>query len=239
MPTDETQGLKSWYHICQIPEFPLDYRKTALVVIDLTYQQAHREYGLFERLGEAGLSEDAEYAISRIEDVLIPSVQRLTAAFREHGAPVFYTTCASLIGDGSDQTWRHRSFGLACAADSKDAQILEEIAPQPGDMLLVKTGSSIFNSTSFEHLCRNLGVTTLVLTGVWTNSCVEGATRDAGDRDFRVILVEDGCAAMSPRGHRNALEYLDKNFCHVKSTAETLERLAADTAAAAEPSLVA
>jgi nicotinamidase-related amidase len=224
---DETQGLKSWYHLVQIPEFPLDYRTTALLVIDLQYQQARRGFGLFAKLEEAGLTDDAAYALSRIEDVVVPNVRRLIEAFREHGAPVIYTRCASLRGDGSDQTWRHRAFGLVCTVDSQDAEILDEIAPLAGDILLTKTGSSVFNSTNVEHLLRNMGITTLVMTGVWTNSCVESATRDAGDRDFRVVVAEDACAAMSPVGHKNALAYLDKNFCHVKSTAEVIELLAA------------
>jgi nicotinamidase-related amidase len=228
---DETQGLKSWSHLVQIPEFPLDYRTSALLVIDLQYQQARRGFGLFAKLEEAGLTQDAAYALSRIEDVVVPNVRRLIEAFREHGAPVIYTRCASLRGDGSDQTWRHRAFGLVCTVDSQDAQILDEIAPLEGDILLTKTGSSVFNSTNVEHLLRNMGITTLVMTGVWTNSCVESATRDAGDRDFRVVVAEDACAAMSPVGHKNALAYLDKNFCHVRSTAEVTELLAAEVEA--------
>jgi nicotinamidase-related amidase len=233
---DNAQGLKAWQYICTIPEFPLVWGKTALLVIDLSYQQISREHGSFyRRLREAGLADDAEYAYSRIEQVLLPNVQRLIAGFRAHAAPIIYTTCASLRGDGSDQTWRHRSFGLICKADSKDAQIVDEVAPEDGDILLVKSGSGVFNSTNLEHLLRNMGITTLIMTGVWTNSCVEGATRDAGDRDFRVVLAEDCCSAMSVRGERAAIEYLDKNFCHVKSTSEILERLAADTAAAGAP----
>jgi nicotinamidase-related amidase len=228
---DETQGLKSWSHLVQIPEFPLDYRTSALLVIDLQYQQARRGFGLFAKLEEAGLTQDAAYALSRIEDVVVPNVRRLIEAFREHGAPVIYTRCASLRGDGSDQTWRHRAFGLVCTVDSQDAQILDEIAPLEGDILLTKTGSSVFNSTNVEHLLRNMGITTLVMTGVWTNSCVESATRDSGDRDFRVVVAEDACAAMSPVGHKNALAYLDKNFCHVRSTAEVTDLLAAEVEA--------
>ena len=70
-----------------------------------------------------------------------------------------------------------------------------------------------------------MGITTLVVTGIFTNSCVEGTTRDAGDLDFRVLIAEDACAAMSPAGHRNAIEYLDANFCHVRSTDEILALL--------------
>lgn len=158
---------------------------------------------------------------------MIPNARRLAESFRENGAPVIYTRCASLRGNGSDQTWRHRQFGCVCTVDSRDAQIVPEAGYQDGDILLTKSGSSVSNSTTLEHILRNMGMTTIVVAGIWTNSCVEGTTRDAGDLDFRVALAEDACAAMSPRGHANALEYLDKNFCHVWSTDEILERLAA------------
>lgn len=225
---DETQGLESWHYICEIPEFELDYSATALVVIDLVYQQASRNHGMFKRLADAGLSEDARYAIDRIEDTVVPNTRRLIDAFHANSAPVIFTRCVSLRGDGSDQTRRHQAFGLVCPIDSHDAQVLDELSPEPGDMMLNKTGSSLFNSTNGEHLLRNMGIRTLVLTGIWTNSCVEGTSRDAGDRDFDVALAEDACGAMSPRGHRTALEYLDKNFCHVWSTDEVLARLSRD-----------
>jgi len=167
-----------------------------------------------------------------MEQSVVPNVARLADGFRAAGSPVIHTRCVSLRGDGSDQTWRHRSFGLVCTLDSKDAQFLDEVAPQEGDIVLNKTGSSVFNSTNVEHLLRNMGITTLVVSGIFTNSCVEGTTRDAGDRDFRVLLAEDACAAMSAVGHRNALDYLDANFCHVKSTEEILALLGVPAAAA-------
>ena len=168
-----------------------------------------------------------------MEETVVPNVARLADAFRSLGAPVIHTRCVSLRGDGSDQTWRHRSFGLVCTLDSKDAEFLDEVAPQEGDIVLNKTGSSVFNSTNAEHLLRNMGITTIVVSGIFTNSCVEGTTRDAGDLDFRVLIAEDACAAMSPIGHRNALDYLDANFCHVRSTEEILVLLGVPVAEAA------
>jgi nicotinamidase-related amidase len=222
MASDEKQGLAAWHSIVRLPEFPVEARSTALVAIDLTLQQASRHHGICRRIREDGLGDDLEYYLTRMEGTVVPNVARLASAFRELGAPVVYTRCASLRGDGSDQTWRHRSFGLVCSLDSEDAQILDEVAPQPGDILLNKTGSSVFNSTNAEHLLRNMGITTLVITGIFTNSCVEGTTRDAGDLDFRVLIAEDACAAMSAVGHDNALAYLDANFCHVKPTEQIL-----------------
>lgn len=231
-PRDDAQGLEAWRVIVTIPEFSLVYDETALLVIDLTVGQIGRDGDRYQRIVAAGKAEDAAYAYDRCWDTVVPNTRRLVDAFRANGAPVIFTTCASLRGDGSDQTWRHRMLGHITRADSRDAQVVAELAPLPTEPLLVKTGSSVFNSTSVEHLLRNMGVTTLVMTGVWTNSCVEGATRDAGDLDFRVVLAEDCCAAMSPRGHANALEYLDANFCHVRSTDQILARLDADTMAA-------
>ena len=233
MTADEKQGLTAWHHVVRLPEFPVEPDKTALVVIDLTYQQASREHGICKRIRDDGFGDDLDYYLSRMEQTVVPNVAGLSDAFRRIGAPIIYTRCVSLRGDGSDQTWRHRSFGLVCALGSKDAEILEEIAPKEGDVVLNKTGSSVFNSTNAEHLLNNMGVTTLVVTGIFTNSCVEGTTRDAGDLDFRVLLAEDACAAMSPIGHRNALDYLDANFCHVRSTEEILTLLGVRAAGAA------
>jgi nicotinamidase-related amidase len=232
MAPDERQGLAAWHSVVRLPEFPVEPETTALVVIDLTYQQASREHGICKRIRDDGFGDDLDYYLTRMEGTVIPNVARLADGFRQLGAPVIYTRCVSLRGDGSDQTWRHRSFGLACTLDSKDAQILDEVAPQEGDIVLNKTGSSVFNSTNVEHLLRNMGITTLVVAGIFTNSCVEGTTRDAGDLDFRVLLAEDASAAMSPIGHKNALDYLDANFCHVKSTEEILALLGAPVAAA-------
>lgn len=219
---DERQGLASWFSVVRLPEFPVEADESVLVIIDMTYQQASRHHGICKRIRDDGYADDLEYYMSRIEQTVVPSLARLADGFRAVGAPVIYTRCASLVGDGSDQTWRHRAFGLVTTVDSKDAQILDEIAPRDDDVVLNKTGSSVFNSTNLAHICRNMGRNTIVVTGIFTNSCVEGTTRDGGDLDFRMILVEDACAAMSPLGHRNALEYLDKNFCHVKSTDEVL-----------------
>ena len=226
---DDRLGLTSWQYICEIPEFPLDWSKSALIVIDLQKHQISPEHGMLKRLHDAGLGDDCAYAIERIQNTMIPNVQRLIAAFRENEAPIIQTRCASLRGDGSDQTRRHVAFGTFCRLDSEDAEFYPDTAPGGDDITLTKSGSSLFNSTNAEHILRNMGITTLVMTGVWTNSCVEGATRDAGDLDFDVVLAEDACVAMSKRGHDNALEYLDKNFCFAWSTDEILERFERDS----------
>ncbi|MDA0231105.1 MAG: cysteine hydrolase [Proteobacteria bacterium] len=220
--TNHKEGWRAWHTIIRLPEFPVRPESTALIVIDITYQQASPDYGNCRRVIEAGCGDDLQYYLARMKNTVMPALRRLIDGFHDLGAPVIYTRCASLRGDGSDQTWRHRSFGLTIDADEHEAQIMEEIAPQSGDIVLVKTGSSTFTSTNCEHLLHNMGITTLVVTGIYTNSCVEGTIRVGGDLDFRCLMAEDACAAMSPSGHANAIEYLDGNFCHVKSSEEIL-----------------
>lgn len=216
-------GIAAWKKIVEIPEFDFDIGRAALIIIDMTYQQASARHGICKKLIDQGYRNDLDYYLKRISKTVVPNLQLLTKAFRRHKAPVVYTRCVSLKGDGSDQTWRHRSFGLVASLESKDAEVLMDIKPRRGDILLNKTGSSVFTSTNAEHLLRNMGKSQLVITGIFTNSCVEGTTRDAGDLDFRVLIAEDACAAMSPVGHAHALDYLDKNFCHVRKSSQIIK----------------
>jgi nicotinamidase-related amidase len=218
----DTIESKAWEHIIRVSGLDPEYERAALLIIDFQYLTASRDDGMFKRLREEGMAQAAEYAISRIETTAVPNTARLAQAFRGAARPVFYARCASLRGDGSDQTARHRAQGLVCTTTSKEAQILEEVAPADGDVVLTKTGSGAFTSTNLEHMLRNLGVTTLVVAGIWTNSCVETTVRHAGDLDYRVVVVEDACVAMTPENHENALAYLDNNFCVVRTTEEVV-----------------
>ena len=216
---------KAWEHIIRVSEPELDYARAALVVIDLQNSFARRDCGLWPRLAEAGLATEAEYAISRLEDMVIPNVARLAESFRAAGSPVVFARCASIRGDGSDQTARHRSQGLVVPVWSYEAQIVDELGVQTGDIVLTKTGSGCFTSTNLDHLLRNLRVETIVLTGMWTNSCVETTARHAGDLDYNVVLVDDACVAMTPENHEWALRYLGNNFALVRDTAAVVSLL--------------
>lgn len=223
---------KAWEHIIRVREPELDYAKAALVVIDLQNSFARRDCGLWKRLAEAGLADEAEYGISRIESTVIPNVARLCEGFRAAGSPVVLARCASVRGDGSDQTARHRGQGLVVPEWSYEAQIVDELGAQEGDFVITKTGSGCFTSTNLDHLLRNMRIETVVLTGMWTNSCVETTARHAGDLDYNVVLVDDGCVAMTPENHAWALRYLGNNFAFVRSTDEVLDKLPSAVASA-------
>ena len=87
-----------------------------------------------------------------MERTVVPNVARLADAFRSLGAPVIHTRCVWLRGDGPTRRGGP-VLGLVCTLDSKDAEFLDEVAPQEGDIVLNKTGSSVFDSTNAEHCC--------------------------------------------------------------------------------------
>ena len=71
--------------------------------------------------------------------------------------------------------------------------MLDEIAPADDEMIFRKTSSSVFISTNIDYVLRNLGMRSLIVTGIMTDQCVESAVRDACDLGYLVTLVTDAC----------------------------------------------
>ena len=92
--------------------------------------------------------------------------------------------------------------------------------------MINKTSRGAFNSTAIERTLHNLGVDALVMTGVMTCSCVETTARDAADRAFKVVLVEDATADLDQSSHEAALKQFMLRWGRVWTTAETISTLA-------------
>ncbi|MGH8430244.1 MAG: isochorismatase family cysteine hydrolase, partial [Solimonas sp.] len=176
------------------PPFALERETAALVVIDMQYASASRHYGLGALLQARGLQANGAYRFDRIEKVVVPTIQRLLAAFRQHGLPVIFLTVGSERSDYADLLPNMRRFAEAIGnrASAQEHRILDELAPQAGESVVNKTTMSAFHSSGFERLVQAMGRTQLCFTGVSTNSCVEGTARDAADRGFQCVIVEDG-----------------------------------------------
>jgi ureidoacrylate peracid hydrolase len=94
------------------------------------------------------------------------------------------------------------------AAGYWDAEVVDELGCNPGDLVVDKVRFDAFQWTSLEPLLRGLGVQELVVCGVVTNLCVETTIRSAFMRDFPVTLLADCCAAKTRRLHELSLEVL-------------------------------
>lgn len=185
------------------PPFGLNAGKTALVIIDMQYASGSRHHGLGALLQARGEASLGAYRFDRIETVVVPTIARLLARFRAHGLPVVFLTVGSQLPDFSDLLPSMRAFARAIGntAGTLEHRILEELSPRRGEPVLNKTTMSAFHSSGFERTVQALGATQLCFTGISTNSCVEGTARDAADRGFQCVIVEDGCGAAAQTLH--------------------------------------
>ena len=94
-----------------------------------------------------------------------------------------------------------------------------------GGLVIDKNASSPFNGTGIDQLLRNLGIETLVMTGMATDMCVETTARDAADRGYNVIVVEDAVATFFPQHHHAALSALARVYTQVWRTDRVLDTL--------------
>jgi nicotinamidase-related amidase len=209
-----------------LPPYPIDdASRTALLVVDMQYLDAHPDYGLGLRAREAGNVHLLEGYFERVKSATTV-IARLLEACRASGVEVIYCTIAARTRDGRERSRVHKDNGLLATPGSRDAEVLDEIRPRDDEIVLNKTCGGVFNSTELDYILHNLGIETLVVTGVVTNGCVETAVRDAADRGYKVVLVPDACAAFSDELHENALMSVGNKICKLRDSAEVLAELA-------------
>jgi len=211
----------------RLPDFQIDCDHVAMLCIDMQYWFASSDTGYGIR-AQAGQSRGRfPYYFDRLATQVIPNNVRLLESFRSLGLPRFLVRVATRTRDSADTSWRYKQWGLLVPPDAHECQILEELGPKPGDIVLDKTTSSVFLSTNLDFVLRNIGITSLVITGVSTNGCVESSTRTAGDLGYKSYLIADATATYTPELHEESLSDMDHNFAIVKSTEEVLGELKA------------
>jgi nicotinamidase-related amidase len=212
----------------------LDRGTTAHVIVDM------QEYFLnpaspFSRASESVVPGVLGHLQERGRGVVEPSLRRLLDFFRAHRLRVVYTTVASELPDGGDLMPIFQQRNAVSRAAVGDvaipargdgwARIVAALEPRPGELVVNKTTYGTFNSTGLDHALRSMGITSLVVGGVVTNVCVETTARDAADRGYEVVLLDDGCAAFSPEIHEATLLSFQGPFGRVRTTDEVLELL--------------
>jgi len=199
-------------------EQPLDPAVTALLSVDV--QNLECGAPMRERLRKAM----PDY-VARLEEVVIPNHRRLLAAARAAGVEVVFTVIESLTLDGRDRSLDHKISGLHAPKGSWEGKVIDEVAPLPDEIVIPKTSSGVFNSTSIDYVLRNLGIRQLVIFGLRTDQCVESAIRDAADRGYLVTQVEDACAAPDPVRHAQSIRAMAGHYCRTRTTEQLVAEL--------------
>jgi ureidoacrylate peracid hydrolase len=205
-------------------DVPLTLGASALLFIDVQVFGGRRDGGEFALLSEAEREERCGWYFRTLEQSTIPAMQRIQRACRAVRIEVLYTVIESLTQDGRDMSLDYKITGFHVPRGSRDAQVLDEIAPGDDEIVLPKTSSSVFISTNIDYLLRNLGVRHLAIAGLLTDQCVESAVRDACDLGYLVTLVTDACATLSRERHDNSLRAI-RGYCRQVTSDELVAEI--------------
>ena len=189
---------------------PFDLRRTALVIIDMQVDFC-APGGWVDQLGED---------VSNTRAVIGPISEALADA-RAAGMLVVHTREGhrpDLADLPLNKQWRTRVHGLGIGDMGATGrilvqgepgwQIIPELAPLPGEIIIDKPGKSSFHSTDLEAQLRALDIDCLVVTGVTSDCCVQSTIRDGFERGFDCVLLADCTAAVETENHLATLDIL-------------------------------
>ena len=173
--------------------------RTALVVIDM--QRDFIEPGGFG----ASLGND----VGLLAPAIAP-IAALLAAWRQRAWPIVHTREAHradladcppakrLRGSPTLRIGDPGPMGRVLIAGEPGAEIIAALAPEPGEIVVDKPGKGMFWSTRLHEILQARGVTHLIFTGVTTEVCVQTSMREANDRGYACLVVEDGTESYFP-----------------------------------------
>lgn len=210
-----------YYEGAEIADVDLPLDSTGLLIIDI------QNYNM-EVPSETENPQDYQRWLpffTRMRETVIPNTGRLLSAFRAKNRPVFFARIAALRKDGSDRSLSQRRPGfnnLLLPADDRISRVVDDLKPIDDEIVVVKTTDSALTGTNLRLILHNMGVTNLVVCGIYTDQCVSCTVRSLADESVNVVVVEDACAAATDELHNMELKIMNNIYCQVLNTEETL-----------------
>jgi len=135
---------------------------------------------------------------------IIPTLARLTEAARRAGVAVVYATDAHTPDDFELRKWPPHAM-----KGTHEADIVPELAPKAGDLVIEKQTYSPFVSTDIDQQLKARGISRLYITGLHTDCCARHTSGDAFQLGYDLVWVTDGLQAFTDEAHATGLEYFE------------------------------
>lgn len=186
--------------------------KAALIVVDVQNDVCSAE----------GATAKAGQSVKDCID-MIPQLSHLIKGARKYGVPIIFVQTIETWWTDSD-AWSHRASEAprvaACVEGTWGAQFFV-VSPRDDEAVVVKPRDSAFYNTRLDSMLRTIRPDTLVIAGVTTNVSVEMTARDAAQRDYRVVVIED-CTAAYERALHEASLYNVRSFIGDVATSDAI-----------------
>jgi len=206
----------------------LDPESSALIVVDMQCDQMAIEPDSPLGIGHPQI---VEYWNRRLDETVIPNIRRLIDLFRDQDRKIVYTRNGYVTSTGDEMTKRLKKkvpVGSPISRrNSPGYQIAERLSPREVDLVVDKLTSGGFTGSFLDHALRNMGIRSVVITGILTDACVFGTARAAAELGYGSLVCEDACATFTQRAHDDALLMHARIFGRVDTTEEVLSELAA------------
>lgn len=227
-------------------DYVLEPDSTALIIIDMQYMTACRTTGMGRKFAEDGHGDLISWRYDRIEQKVVPNLQRLLSLFREHRLEIVYITVGARDPSLADLSPHLRNIFEAyhrvpapgwstndalwdlpyLPAEETANSILKEIAPLKGETIVNKTTTCAFASTDLEAYLRGRGIKHLLFTGVSTSACVDSTARFAADRGFYGTIIDDACSDLIRQNHVWSVLNFRRCYGQVATTEEVAGSIA-------------
>lgn len=211
--SDWKKAFRSFYY--ETAEDPDDIvlacDRTALLVIDIqnTYLEPDEDPDEAARW---------QPFYDRMNNIVIPNNAKLLDWARSEGIEVMFARIACQTEDGRDRSLSQKKPGfnyLLLPKDREDSQIVPQLSPKGDEIVVTKTTDSALTGTNLRLMLRNLGITDVIVTGIFTDQCVSSTVRSLADESFGVVVVHDACAAATDALHEAELKIINMIYCHV------------------------
>ena len=189
-------------------DFDFDLKKTALVIIDM-----QRDFCEFGGFGEA-LGNDITPT-----KAIIPTVRKILDAARQSNMFIVHTR-EGHRPDLSDVPQAKKRRSPAIGEDGPMGKILirgeyghdivDELKPLQNEVVIDKPGKGAFYQTDLHLILQNHQIESLIVCGVTTHVCVHTTIREANDRGYECLMIEDGTAAFDPRDQEAAIRMINQ-----------------------------
>lgn len=188
--------------------FDFDKDKTALVIIDM-----QRDFCMEGGFGEA-LGNDVTPTKS-----IIPTVKKVLDKAREQGMFIIHTReghrsdlsdCPPAKKRRSSAIGEDGPMGKILIRGEYGHDIVEELTPLPGEVVIDKPGKGAFYQTDLNLILQNKEIESLIFCGVTTHVCVQTTIREANDRGYECLMMEDGTATFDPRDQEASIRMINQ-----------------------------